>query len=446
MKMSLAAFVLICCCCSASAQQSPIDKYLSSAPQLTIIANATNKLSSPQDLDFCRVPGRENELWILNKGDGNGGSVVIAYDAGTSKQWTEYRHDSHAAHFMRNASGIAMGANGNFGTSADILNTVGNTTTTFMGPSLWDSDTTKFARVNQNDWVDGELLGSHLDMQHESPYTMGIAADTGNVYWVFDGYNKAIYRYDFMIPHGYGEDDHSNGIVREYAVPVKRVSGLPSHLDLDESTGWLYVIDNGNNRILRLQTKSGEITDELFTQNELLEEYSLVEGVQVETIDSGISKLCGIDVFQNRLIASVNSTGEIRMYDISTSTPNYMGSIQTGEAGIMGLKVGPDSAIWYVNRTKNKLVRVTPGEPLAVETKDRKSNIVAYPNPATNSLTISLPPVSGELHIFDALGRRVKEIEIASSTISLNVADLPNGVYHIRSNSHSLSHSFIIER
>ncbi len=446
MRSSLVAIAFCCCCSIVQAQQNPIDRYINTTPIATVVADSKAKVSSPQDLDFCRVPGREKELWILNKGDANGGTVVIVYNAGTSTQWTEYRHDSHAGHFMMNASGIAMAANGNFGTSADIRNTAGNTTSTFMGPALWDSDTALFARINQNNWIENEPLGSHLDMLHESPFTMGIAADTGNVYWVFDGFNKAIYRYDFQDPHGYGEDDHSNGIVREFAVPVKRVASLPSHLVLDESTGWLYAVDNGNNRILRVQTRSGEVTDELFTQNELLVEYSLVEGVKVETLDSGLTKLCGIDYFQGRLIVSANSTGVIRIYDVTVNPPEYLGSVNTGEAGIMGVKVGPDSAIWYVNKTKNKVVRITPGEPLSVELSSDLTSASLYPNPANATLTIDQSSLVGTVRVVDALGRTMKHVDLTTMPTTVDVSDLTNGIYYLVSEDEASFHRFVVSR
>lgn len=449
MKTLITAFLLCCCCTTAQAQEHAVDRYLHRAPIATIIASTADGVSDPQDLDFCRVPGREDELWVLNKGNANGGSVVIVYNAGKENQATEYRHDSHAAHFMRNATGIAMAANGNFGTTADILNTVGDNVTTFMGPTLWTSDTSIFARAHQNDWAQGELLGSHSDMQHESPNTMGIAADTGNVYWVFDGYHGYLYRYDFAEPHPYGHDDHSDGIVHEYGVELKRISNLPSHLILEQHGGWLYVVDNGNQRVLRVQTSSGEPGDDLDMINEHLEEYRRVENVQVETVVSGITRMCGIELFDGRLIVSVNNTGEIRIYDVTVPTPTYLGSIYTGEAGIMGVKMGPDSALWYVNRTKDKVVRLIPGEPLSVEgTRGQQVELSLYPNPAHSEIMLDLSHPADEITIVNALGNTVKSVTTSSKSILLDIMDLPNGVYHclVRSENSQSASRFIISR
>ena len=104
----------------------------------------------------------------------------------------------------------------------------------FSGCTLWDSDTSIYARVNQN----GPLLGSHLDMIHQSPFSEGIASESENIYWLFDGFHETIVKYDFQEPHEHGGDDHSDGLVyRHDDVQVMREPGLSSHIDIDENTG-----------------------------------------------------------------------------------------------------------------------------------------------------------------------------------------------------------------
>lgn len=429
MRSFLPILVIVCCAGIARAQH-PIDRYLGRQVVSEVIAGVQDNVDSPQDLDFCRVPGREHELWVLNRGDAGGGSIVIVYDAGKPTQKTEYRFDSHAAHFMPFASAIAMGANGNFATVQEIRNTMNHPTVTFMGPTLWYSDTSIFARVNQNDWDPDELLGSHSDMLHESPFSMGVAADIDNVYWVFDGYHSRIYRYDFAEPHGYGEDDHSDGIVWELDIPVKRVVNLPSHMVLDEKTGWLYVVDNGNKRILRVNTNSGEPGEELWDQaNEPLAEYYEMVGVEAYTIDSGISRLSGIDLFDGRLVVSVNGTGELRFYDVASAQTQYLGSVQTGKQGIMGVKIGPDSAIWYVNKNLNTVVRLTPGEQSAVIAERGAIPDAMHLNVVGSELSITLQQRASEIRIVNALGQSVRVVRDPQLSTSIHIGDLANGVY-----------------
>ncbi len=430
--MKFLSLLLLLLCCTATPQaQHPIDRFLGSEVESRVILDATEGIDAPQDLDFCRVSGRERELWVLNReGSAAGGSVVILYDAGKPTQWSEYRRDSHADHFMVNPTAIAMAANGNFGNVAELLNTIGNPSIIFMGPTLWTSDTSIFTRENQNDWEQGELLGSHSDMLHESPFSMGIAADTGNVYWVFDGHHSRIYRYDFVEPHGYGEDDHSDGIVYQYDVPVKRTNGLPSHMVLDSVSGWLYVVDNGNSRIFRMQTRSGERGEDLFDENEPLAEYAEMLDVTVEVFETGISRLSGIDYIDGRLLVTNNSNGQIRVYNTTTTPPSLLGSIATNDVGIRGVKFGPDSAIWYVNYTDNTVMRLAAGEQLSVTGAESMAKSAVYPSPARTTLNVDVAAGVQEIKVVNALGNVVMTISQPEASSRIDVRNLPNGVYY----------------
>ena len=107
-------------------------------------------------------------------------------------------------------------------------------------------------------------LGSHIDMLHESPLCMGIAWEEENVYWVFDGMNNSIDRVDFAADHDVGFDDHSDGIITQYIKgEVQRTEDIPSHLEFDPDTGFLYIADTGNNAIKVLDTTSGSRGDTL---------------------------------------------------------------------------------------------------------------------------------------------------------------------------------------
>jgi hypothetical protein len=348
---------------------SAIDKYLGGVPQVTIIGTAGDNLSVPQDLKFSPVPSRKNELWVINYGDvNNGGYMTIFYDAGKATQRSEYRHDIYSYHFMVLPTALAMGSadSGYFATIGEALNSNGDVTSTFMGPVLWDSDTTKFARVHQDD----QMLGSHIDMLHQSPYSMGIAFDTLNQYWVFDGYHGCLYHYDFNKSHGYGGDDHSDGKLLKYKeVKLKRIANLPSHMIVDKSTGWLYIVDNGNKRIIRVDTKSGNLGNDLTAPDEYLEQYAEMTGVKFETVDSGFTNLSGIAYFDGRLLVGNKGTGDIRVYNTTTSAkPTYIGTIKTSDAGMTGLTIGPDSTIWYVNTTKNEIIRLSAGAAAPIAT------------------------------------------------------------------------------
>jgi hypothetical protein len=353
--------VLTGCLCAQVSAQNLIDNYLTGTPTYSVVATATNQISQPRDLDF---KPHTNELWIVNKGSTAGGSNVIIYNAGMSNQSSEYRKDSHSGHFMIYPSAIAFGQNGEFANTNEIMNTAGPGST-FMGPALWTADTNIFARVFQNNWVAPQPLGSHLDMLHQSPFSMGIAHDTASIYWVFDGHNGNLCRYDFGMHHSPGYDDHSNGVVWRYTdVPLTRVPNLPGHMIKDKATGWLYIIDAGTKKLKRVNPATASNVGSLTVPAsgaEALAGYWQMTGATVQVLDSFMSSQpCGIDLYNGRLLVGDFNNGNIHVYNITGTIPVKLGTIATGQSGMMGLKVGPDGKIWFVNQTQNTVVRIDP--------------------------------------------------------------------------------------
>jgi hypothetical protein len=189
--------------------------------------------------------------------------MVIFYNAGEQNQSFQKRKDSHSNHFIVYPSAIAFGDNGEWVSVQEIQNST-QSTTTFMGPSLWLQDTAIYARVFQSNWASGTPLGSHIDMLHQSPFAMGAAFDSASAYWVFDGHNGTICKYDFAGNHGPGYEYHDDGVIWRYTdVTVTREPNVPSHMVLDRETGWLYFIDGGARQLKRLNTNTGTIAGNL---------------------------------------------------------------------------------------------------------------------------------------------------------------------------------------
>ncbi|CAN5613370.1 hypothetical protein BH11BAC1_BH11BAC1_21570 [soil metagenome] len=364
MKKFYTSFIIVLSCWYniSSAQMNYLDNYIGSAVTLTIVGSSTDQLSQPRDLDF---KPNTNELWVINYGNSDGGNTVIFYNAGLSNQTSEYRKDTHTSHFMIYPSAMAFGDDGKWAAVSEIQNTAG-ASSTFMGPALWLSDTNIFARIFQNNWISGYPLGSHVDMLHQSPYAMGIAHDTATAYWVMDGHNGNICKYDFVNDHGPGYDNHSAGKIWRYSdVLVTRVPQVPSHMVLDKATGWLYFIDGGPKQIKRMNTNTGTVTGNLVppsTGSETLALYKEVEFATVETLATLTSQPCGIDYYKNRLIVSDFTTGDIKLYS-TDSAFTLLQTIQTGHPGMMGVKIGPDGHIWCVNKTESKVYRLDVAAP-----------------------------------------------------------------------------------
>ena len=165
--------------------QNIIDAFLIGNNTTTLRGTQEDGLRTPRDLDFHKDADRQNELWVINESNmgGLGGSTVTYYNAGQDSQWAEYRKDSWSGHFMHTASAIAISDNSTFANTLDCQDANNNASGLFSGLTLWDSDTSIYARVHQND----DMLGSHIDMIHQSPFSEGIASVGGNVYWLFDG-------------------------------------------------------------------------------------------------------------------------------------------------------------------------------------------------------------------------------------------------------------------
>ena len=180
--------------------------------------------------------------------------MTIVHNTGLDNQTSENREDAYSNHFLEEVSAIAFGAyhpefDWQWGSAQETANTYCGqaAANNFMGPTLWPSSLDHYAVENQNN----NLLGSHIDMNHESPYGVGMAHDVDNVYWYNDGHYGELVRYDFAEDHDTGYDDHSDAIVNRYSdVQLAHVLGVPGHMELDHDTGILYIADPGANRVL----------------------------------------------------------------------------------------------------------------------------------------------------------------------------------------------------
>jgi hypothetical protein len=408
--------------------QNNIDNYLSINPIQTIIANANNGVKAPRDIDFN--PKIVNQVWVPNFGTlTQAGSMVIISNAGAANQAVEVKTDpdEFINHFFNSPSAISFSNNGNFATCGELENSPGDTKY-YMGPVLWPSST--FGKESPNG-------SSHIDMLHESPYAMGIEAEKDNIFWLFDGFNGMICKYNFHNPHAPGEFDHSDGeLIRYSEIKVLRKNGVPSHLVRDKATNWLYIVDGGNKRILRMDIASGQ-KDATLKCNEPYQNgcYSMKNVKWEVVVSSGLIDPSGIEVKNNRMMVSDNSSGDIIVYNISTGKGVEMGRIKT-QSGIMGIKLSGDNKIWYVNNKLNQVVRLDYG----VVAGNSGSEIQQvffnlFPNPATNICTIKYTAADAaqvRIVLYNIMGKEIKTMKEGNfSTIdeSVDIADMPTGLY-----------------
>lgn len=403
-----------------------IDQYVNVVTTIETVANSSNQVNRPTDLDFHPVL-TNNELWVTNKGTENsGGSTVTIYDAGQTGQSSVYKQDGNAWHFMSLPTGIAFSQNGNWANSPGVYDANHNGGAAFTGPALWSSDMSVYAQPSGGN-------GSHLDMLHQSPECQGIAAEKDNVFWVFDGYTSDIVRYDFAEDHGPGSDFHGDAIIRRYsddAVAKDPSDQIVSHLVLDENAQWLYTVDHGNQRVIRIDINTGSDQGGApnYPQTETVIEYSEYTGYTQETVITGLDKPAGIDVIDDRMIISEYQTGEIVIYDISTLPAVEIERISTGYTSVQGIKIGPSGKIWFVDYNSNGVYRIeSDGLGIAESTIDFN----VYPNPTSGVLNIAHPSVTdGSVEVRNINGAIVHSQKVGSNSTVLNLDVVP-GMYFV---------------
>lgn len=415
--------------------QSHLEAYISNSDEndFVQIADATNQISNPVDLDFhLDFSGRPFELWVLNKGTNNsGGSTVLISDADSDNPTHQFIKDGNAWHFLALGSAIAFGDNGNWATSQDILDANRNGGN-FTGPTLWSSDLTIYGIVGNP--PSSSYNGSHLDMIHQSPYGKGIAWERENVYWVLDGYDNTLKRYDFKADHGPGQDYHGDGVVRVYSdISITKDFNLPSHIVIDENKQYLYGCNTGGNSIFRIDIKSGSYNKNLTKiNNEPLAEYSEFTGSTVEhIITTGLDKPVGIDIVEDHLIVTDNGNEEIVIYDRSDFSEIGRITIPFTNPDLMGLKVGPDGKIYYVDYSAKKVFRIDNDQAFPLGTSKLSQKYLSiYPNPSMNSIINVNSSLSGSIYIRNLTGKTL----IAGSIIenlTLDISNLTPGIYFI---------------
>jgi hypothetical protein len=405
-----------------------LDDYIGVEPLSEEIAGPAQNISHPRDLDFHPNLNR-SELWVILKSTENSGGLTVKIsDAGRESQSELLQQDGNAWHFMSLPTGIAFSENENFATSPGVYDANHDGGMPFTGPTLWSSDPLIYAQESGGN-------GSHLDMLHESPYSMGIAHEVDNKFWVTCGDHNEIMSYDFQEDHGPGNSDHSDGIIYKYHLPgydEDPTQEIPDHLVFDKNTGWLYVCNSQQNRVVRINTATGTPGMEE-VPSEPVAIYQHMDDFEWEVyIDAGLNAPTGIDIVEDRMIVSNYNSGDILLYDISTEEPVLLTTVSTGQAGIMGIKVGPDGLIWYVNSITDQVMRVLT-EPVGVVENSNTPKIKLMPNPANTNLNLSVSTLlsrSAEYSISDISGRVVAQAQLGSNQqMQIDVSSLANGVY-----------------
>jgi hypothetical protein len=233
----------------------------------------------------------------------------------------------------------------------------------FIGPALWTTDPAIYTGAPGT--MSWEQNGSHLDMVHATPYCMGIAYDSGNVYWTFNGEVGMVDRYDFRLPHVPGHYYHDDAIVTRYdfgADALARLPGVPSNMMVVGEH--LYIADTGNGRVVRFGRATGTVTGAFRTHEGL--DAEVMTGMGLETVLSaevlgglwggGRVEPSGLEMLDaDTLVVGNYATGHITLVDLDGTV---LRTLDTGLGeGLAGITV-IDGTIYFAHTVSRRVYRV----------------------------------------------------------------------------------------
>ncbi len=303
--------------------------------------------------DLAFNPSIPDQLWVVNAKDD---SVFIVDRPGAPDAAFQRLRDPAASHFMDRPPAIAFGAvvepwGQTFGVCGDSDNG-GNK---FMGPALFSSDLSIFTLET------GTGLGSHLDMLHSTSFCRGIAHVEGNVYFAFNSDKGSLDKYDFVVDHGPGQDDHSDGRIWRYVEgQVSGVDGVPSHLAYDADTKLLYVADTGNQRVAVLDTQSGS-EGATFSGDEPAARRHVDGAVLSDFVPAGtLQRPSGIELADGVVFVSDEATSVLYAFDEEGA---LIRTLETGlpPGSLAGITLGiTDQKLYFVDKPKSVVYRIDP--------------------------------------------------------------------------------------
>lgn len=326
--------------------------------QVRVIATGEQTLATPRDLAFN--PASPRELWVVNFGDS---SMTILRNTGAADQDFDNRAGPQHTHFMVHPSALAFGDTGTLATCHEEDQptqgpvSAGGTPADFMGPTLFLSGYDEF---------DGGHA-SHIDMLHNSPNAMGIAWETGNAYWVVDGYHHSLTRYDFRMPHQPGGVDHSGALVRRFVEgEIGYVEGVSGHAEYDHDRNRLYFADPGNHRIGSLDPSKGMSTVRISPNYDGSPSSQMrMMGASTTTLFDGASvgmmAPSGLALDGARLFVTDNATSRIYAISLEGQVIDWVDLSATVRAGgLQGITLDAEGRIYVVDSVDDRVLEISP--------------------------------------------------------------------------------------
>lgn len=364
--------------CTAETEALPVARQLGQGDGSPSSVAITMMHEPEEVLDATDVafnPEHPEELWVVERrhpphvpcfeADPNPdcllveGSVAHIPDGTSPMAGFTRRKDDNAWHFMRLPPAIAFGVNATFATCGEArTGNFDDSVYDYIGPTLFSSDLALFGIEPPSE----DQNGTHLDMLHASPFCAGIAHERDNVYWVFNGRDGSLDRYDFHNDHGPGNDDHSDGEIWHYvAGQLTRVPGVSSHMQFHPPTGTLYVADTGAGRVVRMNPKMARYASDYEPNYDLLKTHANMTGASLEEIvpPGTLALPSGLAISGDVLFVGDHQTSKLYAF---TLDGQLIRSLDTGlpPETLTGLTIGPDDKLYFADRQTGRAYRVDP--------------------------------------------------------------------------------------
>jgi hypothetical protein len=342
------------------------------SPSVTVVDVYTPKLRvklSATALAFN--PTIDGELWVSLRQFPSGkpctmdndagcaalpGVMAVVTDATGAAPVAVVKEDGNSWHFMRRPTAIAWGEGALFASCGEgLTDNYEDNDTPYAGPALWSSDPAIFGvepLPGQN--------GTHIDMLHETPYCMGLAHESANAFWAFNGLAGSLDRVDFHAPHVVGGEDHDDGEVHRYvAGQLLREPEVPSHLSYDSTRKLLYVADTGHGRVLSVDPSTAVTGDDIVVYEKLNGGSGFMDGATVKTLvpQGVLQKPSGLTLVDDVLYVTDNATSRIYAFDTSGL---LLKTLDTGlpAGSLSGIAMGPDALLYVTNLLTGGVHRV----------------------------------------------------------------------------------------
>ncbi len=316
-------------------------------------------------------PTIDGELWVTLKQFPSGkpctlnidtgcsalrGVMAVITDATGDAPSGVIKEDGNSFHFMRRPNAIAWGDDLLFSSCGEALtDNYEGSDPPYAGPVLWSADPAIFGvkpEPGQN--------GTHIDMLHETPYCMGIAHESANAFWAFNGDAGSLDWVNFNRPHAVGGEDHSDGEVKRYVTgELLRVAEVPSHLAYDTARNLVYVADTGHARVLSVDPSTARAGGKIPVYDEKLQSSGAMDGATLtELVPPGLlTKPSGLALAEDVIYVTDNATSLIYSFDTAGGLQKiYDTALPSGS--LAGIALGADSKLYVTDLLSGAVRRV----------------------------------------------------------------------------------------